>query len=240
MPLFLWLAVVALIVLTVFTIQVPFLVRLYASLGVRVSSSDKRAALAPFEKAGLVEAGQSAPRVVAGGRLFTGWIFRSGKQASPASTLSAPVVSSRGPTLRNVPPPREQNLLAKLPMAHLRHLAPFSKLPDVFASPINLIGIALVLCYLVMIGLCMIFRSDLNAPEGNSGYGSDFARTGLLAAAQLPLVFLLGTRNNLLALVVGRSYEKLKVLHKIVGKLIFLCSTLHVAFFREPKGLRPC
>lgn len=231
MPLFLWLAVVALIVLTLFTIQVPFLVRLYASLGVRISSSDKRATLAPFEKAGLVEAGHLAPRVVAGGGLFTGWIFRGGKQVSPASTMLSSTMSSRGPTPPNVPPPREQNLLAKLPMAHLRNVAPLSKLPDVFASPINLVGFALVLCYLVIVGLCMIFRSDLSAPEGNSGYGNDFARTGLLAAAQLPLVFLLGTRNNLLALLVGRSYEKLKVLHKIVGKLIFLCSTLHVAFF---------
>lgn len=39
-----------------------------------------------------------------------------------------------------------------------------------------------------------------------------------LAIAQIPLVFILATKNNLLSYMVGKGYEKLNFIHRSVGK----------------------
>lgn len=224
---FLWATIGALVVLTIFAIHVPFFVRLYSSLGTRASSQSSHIS-SSFEAAGLTEGGEGREaKRISGGELFTGWVLRAGRQAS------ALVRRDTSSGSRLLPPPREQMIYAKLPLSQLRHHAPLAKLPDVLASPINVIGLLMVLAYVAATLTFMIYKSDLGDPTKTSGYGQDFARTGMLATAQIPLVFLLGTRNSPLGLLVGRSYEKLKVLHKIVGKLIFLATTLHVAFFCE-------
>jgi ferric-chelate reductase len=66
----------------------------------------------------------------------------------------------------------------------------------------------------------------------------DFIRTGLVALAQIPLVVALGVKGNLLGLCVGMGYEKMKAFHKIVGRVIFLAATLHVALYRECRRRR--
>lgn len=50
---------------------------------------------------------------------------------------------------------------------------------------------------------------------------------GFLTLAQLPLLFLLGTKNNILAALMGRGYEKLNFLHRWAGRGMFLSATIH-------------
>ena len=50
---------------------------------------------------------------------------------------------------------------------------------------------------------------------------------GFLTVSQLPLVFLLSTKNSVLAALMGRGYEKLNFLHRWSGRAVFLSATIH-------------
>ncbi|KAF8066781.1 hypothetical protein FPV67DRAFT_1496412 [Lyophyllum atratum] len=56
---------------------------------------------------------------------------------------------------------------------------------------------------------------------------TDPMRTGWVAVAQLPFVFALGTKNNILGMLIGFSYAKLNFLHRYVGRLIVLAANIH-------------
>ncbi|CAE6472832.1 unnamed protein product [Rhizoctonia solani] len=52
-------------------------------------------------------------------------------------------------------------------------------------------------------------------------------RPAHIAIAQIPILFVLGTKNNILSHILGKSYEKLNFVHRTVGRLLFVCATLH-------------
>ncbi|CAE7208231.1 unnamed protein product [Rhizoctonia solani] len=52
-------------------------------------------------------------------------------------------------------------------------------------------------------------------------------RSAHIAVAQIPILFVLGTKNNILSCILGKSYEKLNFVHRTVGRLLFIFSTLH-------------
>lgn len=56
-------------------------------------------------------------------------------------------------------------------------------------------------------------------------------RTGFIACAQLPLVFLLAGKNNIIGLLVGASYERLNWLHRWTARVLFLTVTIHMGFW---------
>ncbi|KAG5636484.1 hypothetical protein H0H81_007849 [Sphagnurus paluster] len=56
---------------------------------------------------------------------------------------------------------------------------------------------------------------------------SDPVRTGWVAIAQLPFVFALGTKNNILGMLLGFTYEKLNYLHRFIGRLVIICANIH-------------
>ena len=56
-------------------------------------------------------------------------------------------------------------------------------------------------------------------------------RTGYISAAQLPLVILLSSKNNLIGLLIGSSYERLNWLHRWVSRILFLTVTIHMGFW---------
>lgn len=49
--------------------------------------------------------------------------------------------------------------------------------------------------------------------------------------AQMPVLFLLATKNNLLSAIVGKSYVKLNFLHRFAGRCITACSILHSGLY---------
>ncbi|KAK7690507.1 hypothetical protein QCA50_005605 [Cerrena zonata] len=53
-------------------------------------------------------------------------------------------------------------------------------------------------------------------------------RTGFLAASQIPVVIILGTKNNIPGWLLGMSYERLNFLHRYAGRLTVLAANLHV------------
>ncbi|KAF9034815.1 iron reductase [Panaeolus papilionaceus] len=58
-------------------------------------------------------------------------------------------------------------------------------------------------------------------------------RAGFIAIAQLPLVFLLGTKNSALSFLLGpgHGWERLNFLHRWSARAMFLCATLHGALW---------
>lgn len=85
-------------------------------------------------------------------------------------------------------------------------------------------------CYIALVVVAVCWKSDLGPIEAN-GRGRDFARTGNLAVAQIPIVIALGVKGNLVGLAMGVGYEKLQILHKLAGRMIFICATVHVGYF---------
>jgi hypothetical protein len=60
---------------------------------------------------------------------------------------------------------------------------------------------------------------------------SNAPSTGFMTLAQLPFVFLFGTKNNILSLFWQRGYERLNFLHRWAGRGIFLSASLHGGFW---------
>lgn len=60
----------------------------------------------------------------------------------------------------------------------------------------------------------------------NIGY-----RTGFMTVCQLPLIFLLAGKNNIIGFLTGHSYEKLNWLHRWTARCMWLTSTIHFAYW---------
>ncbi|KAH9915471.1 iron reductase [Epithele typhae] len=56
---------------------------------------------------------------------------------------------------------------------------------------------------------------------------SDPVRTGWVAASQIPVVVILGTKNNLVGLLIGFGYERLNYIHRFAGTLLVLAANVH-------------
>lgn len=56
-------------------------------------------------------------------------------------------------------------------------------------------------------------------------------RCGCVALAQLPLVFLLAGKQNIIGYLTGTSYERLNWLHRWVAKILWMTATIHMAFW---------
>jgi len=159
--------------------------------------------------------------IIGGGDLRTGWLLREGKAVNPFALDSASLK----------PPPHITPLLHHLPFSWALLYAPFAKLPRSFSSRATLSELYIIVAYLVVVAFALIWRSDISPTTETKGYGYDFMRTGLTAMAHIPWAVALGVRGNLVGLCVGKGYERLKRLHKIVGRVLFLAATLHTFFW---------
>ena len=56
-------------------------------------------------------------------------------------------------------------------------------------------------------------------------------RCGCIAQAQLPLVYLLAGKQNIVGLVTGVGYERLSWIHRWISRIVWLTVTLHMAFW---------
>ncbi|KAI6026492.1 ferric reductase like transmembrane component-domain-containing protein [Pisolithus microcarpus] len=56
---------------------------------------------------------------------------------------------------------------------------------------------------------------------------TDPLRTGFVAISQIPLVYMLGTKNNLLGMFLALGYEKLNYVHRYAGMMLILLSNVH-------------
>ena len=56
-------------------------------------------------------------------------------------------------------------------------------------------------------------------------------RTGPVALAQLPLIFMLAGKKNVIGYLVGSSYERLSWLHRWTARSLFLTTTIHMSYW---------
>jgi len=84
----------------------------------------------------------------------------------------------------------------------------------------NLGRVVLVAGYIVTVILCIVLKSDLT-------YNSN--RAGFMAVAQLPVIFLFATKNSILSVLLGpgHGYEKLNIIHRWSGRMLFLSAAVH-------------
>ncbi|KAF7334134.1 Ferric reductase transmembrane component 5 [Mycena venus] len=61
----------------------------------------------------------------------------------------------------------------------------------------------------------------------SAGPFTDINRYGFIAISQVPFIFALGTKNNVLGIFLGMGYEKLNFLHRFVARLAIISAHLH-------------
>lgn len=88
--------------------------------------------------------------------------------------------------------------------------------------------ISLVLANLTtLIVMCFYGWNSLDSLNyENIGY-----RTGFVTIMQLPLIFLLAGKNNIIGLITGHSYERLNWLHRWSARCMFITATIHFAYW---------
>ena len=69
--------------------------------------------------------------------------------------------------------------------------------------------------------------------RGCAGFGSSplAVRTGLMATALTPFIYVLAGKSNAITLLTGISYEKLNTFHQYTGVACFILSVIHVVPF---------
>ncbi|KAE8539857.1 hypothetical protein D1P53_003794 [Cryptococcus gattii VGV] len=188
----------------------------------------------------------STEKVIGGGDLREGWFLK--KEINRHIELLSPRTPTSGrcgrfscwvgedesqeirPALSPLlhPPPHIPPLISYLPFSASLLCTPFNRLPGPFKSIITVKQIYIILGYVLLTAFALFWRSKLSPAEKTSGYGSDFKRSGHVAIAQLPVVIALGVRGNVPGLCVGQGYEKLKLLHKVTGRTLFVAASIHV------------
>lgn len=98
--------------------------------------------------------------------------------------------------------------------------------PLQWLSPPSLGKSLALLLYFAFCAVLLLFGlGDRNGLEGRA------LRAGWVSLVQVPLLFLLVSRQSVLALLVGSSYERVNWIHRWVARVVFLTVTLHGALF---------
>ncbi|KAI9893218.1 MAG: hypothetical protein M1814_000345 [Vezdaea aestivalis] len=97
-----------------------------------------------------------------------------------------------------------------------------------WSSSLALGPILLVLANVfVLLGFCF-YKFNLKDPWQWEDVGY---RTGCITLAQLPLIFLLAGKKNLVGYLTGSSYERLNWLHRWAARCLFLTATIHMGYW---------
>ncbi|KAL2820075.1 FAD-binding domain-containing protein [Aspergillus granulosus] len=100
------------------------------------------------------------------------------------------------------------------------HLTPLGPVAIVLA---NLI-VAVVLCF---------YNLDT---EDQWSWEDIGYRTGFITIAQLPLIYLLAGRQNIIGFLTGIDYQRLSWFHRWVARTVWLCATFHMGFWFRSWG----
>jgi hypothetical protein len=87
---------------------------------------------------------------------------------------------------------------------------------------------SLVLANVVVLVVLCLYGLDLNTPIKRETVGF---RCGVVTLSQLPLIFLLSGKNNIIGFLSGVSYERLNWLHRWCARCMLLTATLHMGYF---------
>ena len=88
--------------------------------------------------------------------------------------------------------------------------------------------LSLVLANAVVLIVLCLYGLDLKDPLNKESVGF---RCGVVTLAQLPLIFLLSGKNNIIGFLSGVSYERLNWLHRWCARCMLLTATIHMGYF---------
>lgn len=100
------------------------------------------------------------------------------------------------------------------------------RLPTVGRTILVLLNVA------VLLVLCFY---GLNLTDQFSKESVGF-RCGVVTLGQLPLIFLLSGKNNIIGFLTGFSYERLNWLHRWAARCMLLTATIHMGYFFSCKS----
>lgn len=87
------------------------------------------------------------------------------------------------------------------------------------------VGQALVVIgYAMVLGIPSLIHSN---PVKNP------VRTGIVAVSQVPVVFALACKNNLIGTLLGKGYEQVNGMHRVVGRMLILYADVHSLGYSE-------
>ncbi|KAI9787891.1 MAG: hypothetical protein M1816_007377 [Peltula sp. TS41687] len=86
----------------------------------------------------------------------------------------------------------------------------------------------LILSYLVVLVVFSFYKLDTKDKWQWEDIGY---RTGYVSVCQLPLIFLLAGKRNIIGFLTGHSYERLNWLHRWVSRGLFLTTTIHMGYW---------
>lgn len=81
---------------------------------------------------------------------------------------------------------------------------------------------------LIVVMVLCFYKLD---PKSQSQWENVGYRTGFIAICQLPLIFLLAGRQNIIGFLAGMSYASLNWYHRWVARIMWLTSTIHFGFW---------
>ncbi|KAF9884477.1 hypothetical protein FE257_001738 [Aspergillus nanangensis] len=93
--------------------------------------------------------------------------------------------------------------------------------------------LAIILANLVVVLVFCFYKLDTTDQWKWEAVGY---RTGFVALAQLPLIFLLAGRQNIIGFFVGMSYERLNWFHRWIARTLWLTATIHMCFWFRSWG----
>jgi predicted ferric reductase len=81
---------------------------------------------------------------------------------------------------------------------------------------------------IVLVVLCFVGFTDTQAFKNLEDIGY---RTGFVSLAQIPLLFLLASKNNIIGFLTGMSYERINWLHRWCARCLLFTSTIHFGYW---------
>jgi predicted ferric reductase len=93
--------------------------------------------------------------------------------------------------------------------------------------------VLVILAYLVVVLVFCFYKLDTT----NQWKWEDVGyRTGFVNICQLPLIFLLSGRQNIIGYLVGMSYDQLNLFHRWIARTLWLTATIHMGFWFRSWG----
>ncbi|KAF2178690.1 hypothetical protein K469DRAFT_598531 [Zopfia rhizophila CBS 207.26] len=87
---------------------------------------------------------------------------------------------------------------------------------------------SLVLANMIVLIVLIFYGFDVNDRWSREDIGY---RAGFVTISQLPLIFLLAGKNNIVGLLTGTSHERLNWLHRWCARCLLLTATIHMGYF---------
>ncbi|RPB22381.1 hypothetical protein L211DRAFT_826933 [Terfezia boudieri ATCC MYA-4762] len=123
-----------------------------------------------------------------------------------------------------------------------RHLLPKSHMGILLSmTRLQALLVVLLFVYAILFSFIGIAYKEWVDPTKQPGHRIGFNefvgnRTGCLAFALVPLVFVLASRDNIFSLITGISYQNFNLLHRWVGRCIFIFTFAHALLWSVELG----